>query len=97
MAKSSAGIEAIKKLREKREAEKKAKATEIEDPVVDQDVDQDVDQVEKKRVESYIFHDESIYRVNDLNIKSVIANNLIEISGSLKKLVELLGGEEKEE
>ena len=89
MAKSSAGIEAIKKLREKREAEKKAKATEIEDPVVDQ--------TEKKQIESNILHDDSLYRANDLNHKFMISQSLLEINQSLKKLVELLGGEEKEE
>lgn len=75
---SNVGIEAIKKLREKREAEKE------KDEVKEESVESE------SKVESYMLHDDSLYRVN-------LLNHMFEINQSLKKLVVLLGGEEKED
>ena len=68
MVKNNTGIEAIKRLREKRSL----KATE------------EVKEVENKEASSYLLHDDSMYRVNLLNHLFEISQSLKEITELLR-------------
>ena len=69
MVKNNAGIEAIRKLREKRSS----KATE-----------EVKEEVENKEASSYLLHDDSMYRVNLLNHLFEISQSLKEITELLR-------------
>lgn len=68
MVKNNTGIEAIKRLREKRSL----KATE------------EVKEVENKEASSYLLHDDSMFRVNLLNHLFEISQSLKEITELLR-------------